>query len=220
MGEDSWMVTYSDMVTLLLTFFVMLISMASFEQETFKKKFYVISQSFLSQQGIGIFKRGGTGKIVVISRKKIIEELRRGLPKEILARLTQKIEVIPRKDGWVLRLPDKLLFKPNSTKLSPNAYPILDEIALLLRKILADVIIKGYADSSEWDPWTLSAARAEAVLDYFVKVKKIDENRFVLKAYGDTKPLVTSGDLTARGKNRRVEIFIKKKKFVLNFGRR
>ncbi len=209
-NPNGWLVTFSDMISLLLTFFVLLISMSSFDTQKFKSLSTSVGNALISGTGLGIFKKGGTGKFKITSRKMVLNQLRRGLPKEILASLTQHIEVIPRKNGWTLRIPANVLFAPNSVKIAREAYPILDKIALLLKKILANVEIRGYADSWEKNKWELSGLRAARILHYFIDVKGLDPNRFVIKAYGDTQPISTN-----RQKNRRVEIIIKKKKFIV-----
>ncbi|MDL1969683.1 MAG: OmpA family protein [Candidatus Desulfofervidaceae bacterium] len=206
-----WMLTYSDMVTLLLTFFVLLISLSSFDEQKFKTFSTSVGNALISGEGIGILKEGSTGKIELISRRRVMEELRRGVPKEILVGLTKDLEVISRKDGWTLRLPADLLFAPNSTTISPAAQPILDKIALLINKMLVDVEIAGHADKTEMNKWELSGRRAAAVLHYLVDKGGVNEGKLVIMAYGDARLL----SATDRAKNRRVEIIIKKKKFIL-----
>jgi len=208
---NAWMLTYSDMVTLLLTFFVLLIAMSSFDEQKFRTFSTSLSNALISGEGIGIFKEGGTGKIKLISRREVMDQLRRGMPKEILASLTKDLEVIPRKDGWTLRLPVDLLFAPNSTTISPRAYPILNKIALVINKMLVDVEIAGHADKTEINKWELSGKRAAAVLHYLVDKGGVSERKLVIMAYGDGRPI----SATNRAKNRRVEIIIKKKKFIL-----
>ncbi|HDD35655.1 MAG TPA: flagellar motor protein MotB [Candidatus Desulfofervidus auxilii] len=212
---NGWMLTYSDMMTLLLTFFVLLIAMSSFDVEKFKTYARSVGQSLLGGTGIGVFKRGGTGKIKFISHRKVLEQLRRGVPENIVAELTKDIEVIPTKDGWLFRLPVNLLFAPNSTEISLKAYPILEKIAFLLKKILADVEVKGHTDNQEKNKWELSIKRAAKVVRYFTEKKGLNPERFVLMGFADTRPLVPNINDRNRARNRRVEIIIKKKKFII-----
>ena len=63
LDPSGWMLTYSDMVTLLLTFFVLLISLSSFDEQKFKTFSTSVGNALISGEGIGILKEGSTGKI-------------------------------------------------------------------------------------------------------------------------------------------------------------
>ncbi|HDD44870.1 MAG TPA: flagellar motor protein MotB [Candidatus Desulfofervidus auxilii] len=214
-NPNFWMLTYSDMMTLLLTFFVMLISMSSFDIERFRTYAASIGHALIGGSGLGIFKKGGTGKIELISRREILEQLKKTVPKNIVAELTRNIEVIPRKDGWIFRIPADILFAPDSQEISPNAYPILDKISILIKNLLVDVEVRGHTDDKEKNKWELSLRRAAKVLRYFTEKKKLNPERFVLMGFADTKPIVPNINEENRAKNRRVEIIVKKKKFII-----
>ena len=100
-------------------------------------------------------------------------------------------------------------FETNKWVLLPESYPVLDEIAKILkeRKELAKIVVEGHADDTGTPDWNqkLSQNRARAVMSYLVK-KGVAAKRLAFIGYGDTRPLEKDITEGARAKNRRVEM--------------
>ena len=102
----------------------------------------------------------------------------------------------------------KVLFDINSAKVKPEAYPMLNEAVLIMKKNPdLKVEVDGHADSTGAAAYnmTLSEKRAEAVKKYFVD-QGIDPDRLTTKGFGITKPAASNKTKEGRAQNRRVEL--------------
>jgi len=153
---------------------------------------------------------------VSVARRKLIErnfnQVRKWLSKlkkdeEIRAGLT--------KDGILLHIDSRLLFQAGAAGINPEAIPVLDKIAEILRSNQASVRIEGHTDNIPIHTahypsnWELSTARAVNVLRYFIENKKINPARFSAVGYGPTRPIASNDTPQGRAKNRRVTILLK-----------
>jgi len=194
-----WMLTFSDMNTLMLTFFVMLISMSSFDTQTFRDYAGSIRESLISiTGGAGVFKRQGGG--IVLNRREALIRAKKGISGQILSELTKDLDIIETDEGWTIKIPGKFIFEKNSYKIKPKARKYLKKISIFIWKTRGEVRIVGYTDSTEKDKWWLSIKRASAVLNVLLKEKNIDPARMTIAGYADT-----------RIPGRRVEIFVEKR---------
>jgi outer membrane protein OmpA-like peptidoglycan-associated protein len=98
-------------------------------------------------------------------------------------------------------------FPRNLSRLNNVDKACLDDVATRLRQDpKARVVIVGHADSKERYPEVIGRTRAEAVKNYLVKDRGIEESRITAKSAGATRPLDTGTSAAARAKNRRVEL--------------
>ncbi len=192
-----WMLTFSDMNTLMLTFFVMLISMSSFDTQTFRDYAGSIKESLISiSGGAGVFKRQGG----IITRKEALIKAKKGISGQVLSELTKQLDVVVADDGWTIKIPGRIIFDKNSYKVKAEAMKYLKKIALFIWKTRGEVRIVGYTDTTEKNKWWLSIKRASSVLDILLKEKNINPARMTIMGYADT-----------RIPGRRVEIFVEKR---------
>jgi outer membrane protein OmpA-like peptidoglycan-associated protein len=83
----------------------------------------------------------------------------------------------------------------------------LDDVATRLRQDpRSRVIVVGHADSGERFPEVIARQRAEAVKDYLVRERGIEESRITTRSAAATRPLDSGTDAAARARNRRVEV--------------
>ncbi|MDK2921813.1 MAG: chemotaxis protein MotB [Desulfonauticus sp.] len=222
--QANWLVTFSDLVTLLLTFFVLLLSMSSMDKSIVRQVVSVFTED------VGFLDVRSTGKIedrfkvlekilqkpweILEKKKRILDLLFPDmvLPKEInRSTLEKNLEILQRPEGVALVLHDGILFAPGSAILKPEAKRILEQIVELAMIWPAPVNIAGYTDSSggiRVDNYELAAERALSVLAFF-REKKIREDRLSVSAYGPNFPLADNKTREGRARNRRVEILFK-----------
>ncbi|NCC24548.1 MAG: flagellar motor protein MotB [Deltaproteobacteria bacterium] len=228
-AKNAWMVTFSDLMTLLLTFFVLLLSMSSMDRSIIREIITVFEKDagFLSVKGSGkietrfeILQKILRDPSEVLIDKQRIKDLL--FPDEILPpeinknTLDENLEILLRPEGVALVLSDGILFSSGSASLSDTARFALGEILKLILVSPADVNVAGYTDSvpaSNPDNPTLSAMRGMAVLDFYLG-QRLDPKRFSVSAYGPNFPLASNDTPEGRGKNRRVEILLKTKAFT------
>jgi flagellar motor protein MotB len=134
---------------------------------------------------------------------KLLEE-RKALLSEATAAVT---EVKQEQRGVVITLHD--MFASGKNLVLPERATLLDRIAELAGKYPDyPLVIEGFTDAMGRDPdnLALSQARAQAVLDYLVQLKKIDFNRVKASGYGSSNPVADNSNAEGRAKNRRIEV--------------
>jgi chemotaxis protein MotB len=220
----AWMVTFADMVTLLLAFFVLLLSMSSMDRSVLRD----VVSNFAGDMGLAPKK--GAGRIPtrfslvqeaienpadVLDNPQRIKDLL--FPDEVLpegmsrSTLAANLEILARPDGLALVLSDGLLFETGGSELGEASRKLLDEFARFLATTTMPVNVAGYTDNipgGTKDNYVLSSERAMAVLGFFLQ-KGFDPGRFSVSAYGEAFPLGDNATPEGRARNRRVEILLK-----------
>ena len=207
-----WMITYSDMATLLLTFFVLYYSIAAINISKFKN-------AILGQENASI---GLLELLDSVEVKKSIESLTGLKSDDILSDVTKVAEKVTSMDVAIreakvaVQVPGGTLFKASSADLQQEGLPVLNEVIRVIEKYPEYKInIRGHTDDtpifSERFPtnWELSSSRATAVLRHFID-KGIDPERITATGFAETFPLVSNITEAGRAKNRRVEIVLEK----------
>jgi chemotaxis protein MotB len=118
--------------------------------------------------------------------------------------------------GLVITFVADVLFDSGKAKIKSEAYPILDKVAVVLKKNVPqlNVGIEGHTDNqpikfSGWKSnWELSTARALSVLHYLVDQKGIIPERLSAMGYGEYSPVASNDTKEGRQMNRRVEVVI------------
>lgn len=214
-GAPAWMVTFSDMVTLLLTFFVLLLSMANMD----KIKFQAASESL--QSAFGVMRTGAKteiGKPKVVEFAPIADDFTSRLYQRMMVdfnrlKIDKRISLVKDRGAVVLRVEESILFAPGVTTLSPEAAPALRQVAELIRNLPLHLRIEGHTDSTPSSAqglsnWDLSMGRAISVLKFFEGEKLIPLERMSAVGYGDQRPVDTSGTPEGNARNRRVEFVL------------
>ncbi len=224
-GSPSWMVTYGDMMTLLLCFFVLLFSMSTLDLEKFS---LIISQL---QQQLGVLDGGRT-----ISREDLIEAGQRDellgqiersrlefeqMFADIMAYLEEKgledeVEVAFVDEGLLIRFPGRILFELGEAQLLPQAREILGELSSFFEAVDNDVTVEGHTD--DWpintpefpSNWELSTTRATNVIRYLIEEKGLPPEQFSAAGYGEFQPIRPNDSPENRAINRRVDILIRR----------
>ncbi|MDL1969682.1 MAG: OmpA family protein [Candidatus Desulfofervidaceae bacterium] len=213
---NTFIVSYSSLVTILLAFFICMTTMATIIEEKVMRGFLSIRTSF----GVA----GGQVSPVEGTFGPLEEIVLEGVDHQAVILLEQfikrhflngEVRLGMTKRGLVLALNADLVFSPGSARLSPRIYPVLDRAAMLIASCKNQVVIEGHTDavpikSSRFPSnWELSIARAVSVLRYFVDEKGLAKKRFVAVGYGSTRPLFPNDTPAHRAKNRRVWIVLK-----------
>lgn len=228
--EDSldWIVTYADLMTLLLVFFVLLFSISSLNLERFKAAITSIQASLgETTPAIGLMDLiGGDG---VLDKSTRIDEIigirsrQQDILAEIEAMIAQRgmgdrIDVFARDGAIVIHIRGAVLFDSGLAELTAEGRPILEAIGRIVEKFSEyGINIKGHTDNvpiatqqfpSNWD---LSAIRATTVLKYFIH-RGINPGRLTATGYGEVLPVADNRTPDGRARNRRVEFVLQKQK--------
>jgi chemotaxis protein MotB len=210
------MVTYGDIMSLLLTFFVLLISYSTIQEEAFRRAL----SSFQEALGILPYERA----IIQLDH---IPAVRMGPPipaAEIIRRIRNSanaaglkgtVNVREEREGIRITIQSPILFDSGKADLRPEALPVLDEIARILKESPNQVIIEGHTDDVPINTpefpsnWELSTARAISVSKYFFEKENLGPERFAVAGYAEYHPVAPNDTPEGRQENRRVEILLK-----------
>lgn len=218
-GAPAWMATFSDLATLLLTFFVLLLSFAEMDVKEFRQLLGSIRDAFGSQmEDEGKIEARSTTPVelndkpstplVNIAESSAIRAVRRTFQ---AAGVDEAVDVLLNERGIVVRIRDAILFDPGSDYLYPKAKPVIDKIAGLSKTFKGDISIEGHTDDAPIHTsrfpsnWELAAGRAASVVRYLLSSTKIDRDRLKIAGYADTRPVAPNTNRDNRAKNRRVE---------------
>lgn len=211
-GAPAWMVTYADMVTLLLTFFVLLLSMANMDASKFRDALGSLKGAF----GIfGTSARTDLDKPKVISFAPMDDDYVQRLYNKVQIvmsrmKIDRDIELVKDRGAVVLRVKEAILFGPGSATLKESAHPVLRKISVLVRPLPLTLRIEGHTDSlPSSNPaltnWDLSIQRSMATLKFFAEEDLLPLQRLSAVGYGDQQPVAPNGTDEGRALNRRVE---------------
>ncbi len=237
-GAPEWMCTFSDMVTLLMCFFVLLFAMSTTQQETYKE----LVQSLRSALGAQAVPEAGTREGLTMhavpseepTENQQIDELGGMIEKEmeeivsevrelvLFNKLGGEVSVTKTEEGIVITMSDLLLFSEGGTKLSDKGYDILKKVAEVLSKLAYHVKIKGHTDSSPIasavypSNWELSSARASMVVRLLVD-NGVPPQYISAEGYAHYHPVATNDTAKGRALNRRVEIVYERDSIARQF---
>jgi len=223
---NSWMITFADLVMLLLTFFVLLLTMSSMDTKKLQNLMTHFSSStgVLELSGAGkVYKLGefinkynDTSSLLVIDQKHFLTKIKLvSSIKNMLKDLSNDITLSDDERGVALAFHGNILFDPGETTLRKEAYPVLDVIADAIEECPNGILIMGHSDNAPIkgerysSNWELSAYRGLSVLDYFLKEKGLSPSRFSVGGSGSSRPLYPNTNQKNRSLNRRVEIIFK-----------
>lgn len=213
-GGMRWMLTYLDMVTLLLIVFIILYSAAA--QDTQKMK--MLAQYLRATFG-GVLQQGPT--FLTGSGEAPIPDLYQKLQSSV-ATITgagdmgeESVRVIQEERGIVVRMmTDNVMFEKGSIELQEQTKQVLDAIAPVLKDTRRPVLVEGHTCNLPVkggvfkDNWGLSTARASAVVRYLVETDKVPPHLMSAAGYGEYRPLLPNTSEAMRQRNRRIDIVI------------
>jgi chemotaxis protein MotB len=218
-GIPPWMATFADMVTLLLCFFVLLLSFTNTDITNFR----LLMGSIQQAMGVQYEDSGALATPYADSSFKERQSVRENreivevgarLKDFIRARdLTSVARVSADKSGVMLRFNNSAVFQKGSAELSPGAREALAVVIAGMENRNFNLIIRGHTDGETPESavyasnWELSAARAATCLRYILSHSDIPANRMKAVGYASAKPIVPSTSEENMQINRRVEFF-------------
>lgn len=226
-GSPGWMTTFSDLMTLLLTFFILLFSMSSVSDSKFNQASASMTLAFTGQDGLlpkektvvpdNNGEKGDiegvetTGEEIPPELVEMYEKMEQLLHEQEMD-TTIGIEVDS--EGIYLDIKDSILFSSGSAEVRGSGKDTLNNLAELINQVDNEVIIEGYTDdvpmsNEQYESnWELSTSRAVSVLRYLSEEKAVDPARLSARGYGEHHPIVPNDSAENRAENRRVNIVI------------
>ncbi len=225
-GAPAWMITFSDMMTLMLTFFVLLVSMATIDE----RRRLIVLGSIIGTFGMG--EAGFDARSSKDSRRTIepgaLEDLENmELLKDLLWEdLKDDLNFQSNKYVDILSINEEVFFEPGSTTLTGRGRQVLDRMLPILFRLQFPILLAGHTatDRDEvkdvfdlglgdegLDPsWKLSLGRVLAIYKHFLE-RGLDPELLRLEAFGKFRPMYTDTTPYGRRMNRRVDIVLDKR---------
>src|SRR5437660_2831601 len=216
-GMMRWLLTYADMITLLLALFIILFAISNISAVKFNRLAHLIAGGFSSTSAVNNPPDGGvTGVQHGRSDDANMAAIKARLDKYIAEqKLRSKVQTRITAQGLVITLlSDKAYYDSGSAELRPETKRVLGVIAGQLRGVRNDVRVEGSTDNVpiptyEYPTnWELSAARATGVTRYLVEHEKIVPTRISFAGYGEFHPKFSNDTDAHRQQNRRVDVVI------------
>jgi len=216
-GMMRWLLTYADMITLLLALFIILFAISNISSVKFARLVKAVSGGFNSTDAINNPPNGGViGGLHGRTDQANLASIKAQLDKYIARQSLQaKVQTRLTKQGLVVTLlSDKAYYDSGSADLRPESKQLLDVVAAQLRSVGNEVRVEGSTDNvpiatyAYPTNWELSAARSTGVTRYLVEHAKIVPTRISFAGYGEFRPRFANDTDAHRQQNRRVDVVI------------
>ena len=229
---NGWMTTFGDLIMLLLTFFVLLLTMKSMDAQVVKSMFDDLAEttgpleyehthgegSSISGEGAKtqpqtVLDQAGIEKILTL-----MEDFQPRTPNQLqlhVADLKRMLTVSEEDRGVVLSIDADQLYLPGKADIRPERLILLNRIGDLLKYTTNDILIMGHTDSLTLreggfsSNWELSVYRALSVFFYLTDSRQLESGRVAVGGYGALRPLAPNNSRENRSKNRRVEFVLR-----------
>ena len=178
-GAPEWMVTFSDCMTLLLTFFVLLLSFSSFDNKVFRRLKVIYSTALTS---ITPSRHSNRDAFTHIPPVKYLYEIDKGSEKPTLSSnslegLMNEQEHTNFKKGMVFLMPSNTLFWGKGNVISSEGRSFLDKMAIFLKEVHNHIVISESNPTNKQDAEYKSLQRAWSIMNYLIEHHNLDKKR-------------------------------------------
>jgi len=220
-GMMRWLLTYSDMITLLMVFFIVLYAVSQVNNAKYQVLMKALKQVLSGQQVI--VQTGGKTPVPPPVVGKTPSQ--KSQPQD-LEKLAQEIQQVAKSSGMQADVSvtvatvgvrvsflNGILFDLGRATIRPQSFPLLRHIGAILATVPNNVIIEGYTDDLPIDTsefhtnWDLSAIRSTRVIEFLIATG-LDPARFAAEAYSQYRPIASNNTAQGRQENRRVDLVI------------
>ncbi len=225
--QPPWLITYSDLMTLLLTFFVLLVAISVIDERRRVLAVGSVAGSFGQEQGTASLREPADGRPVpgVVTMGDAPPRGRDLTPLRDMLWEDAERDINYQENGYIqiFSINDEVLFRTGSTDLTERGAALLARVAPVLRGVEHPVLIAGHASPARDEegilfrlrgdekdlptPWRLSLGRATAVYRKLADLG-VPRGRMLMEAHGDTRPRFDNLTPDGRRANRRVDIVL------------
>ncbi len=215
--SDDWLITYTDMVTLLITLFVVMVAHATFEKQETGLLPLIFENPEQLNTDLGDQENVSRGDVIYLGdfpnaeKTEQAEKLRASVKE---AGLSESVDVEVVSDAIEVRISEQVLFSTGAADLFAQGQDFLSGMLPTFQSSDFEIIVEGHTDNvpiktAQYPSnWELSAARALSVVHYLER-QGIQPQRLKAIAYGQTRPLSSNNTQEGRRKNRRVQIILR-----------
>lgn len=228
--NESWLLPYADLMTLLLALFIVLFASSTVDTEKLEKMSAVFNEIF--DGGQGIMDSSAPMPTPVPTRddlegeenerssyeedQKSLGEIQERVNEYIAVHeLENQFETLMTDEGLLVTIRDSILFNPGNALIKSEYLPLAEELTdLLVFDPPRHIVVTGHTDNVPINSpqfgsnWELSVMRAVNFLKLMMKNEEVNPLLFSAKGYGEYQPIVSNDTAEGRSKNRRVEVLI------------
>ncbi|MBI2572091.1 MAG: OmpA family protein [Candidatus Schekmanbacteria bacterium] len=228
-GAPEWMCTFADLMSLLLVFFILLLTYSQIDVAKYRILIGSLRYAFGSKDATGFVEDGAeTGGAPIITAPQQ-EECKSGAEGATTTEEQVKLEmaledVLSTEDfgigaeletdarGILVRVAGQAMFAAGSADILPGAKTFLQSLIGTIKSSPCRVMVEGHTDSATISTsayasnWELSAARAGSIVRFLAEQAGVSADRFMAVGLADTRPVVPNTSEENRAANRRVEI--------------
>ena len=218
---ERWLLTYADMITLLMVFFIMMYTISTVNADKFRALAENLGMVLTGSPPAGIIEEGTNSTVPELTGEaKHLADLQQAL-NEFIAReeLGEQITVNLEERGLVVRFQTTVLFARGSADLTPEARRIIDRVGDRLNDLPNYIRVEGHTcdlpiNTPQYPSnWELSTARATNALQELISSCNISPGRLSEIGYGEYRARVPNINESSRQMNRRIDIVILRTKY-------
>ena len=207
-GEEdtAWLITYLDMMTLLLTWFVVLLAFSTFQPDRFTRLKHDADEHAAGQGQQTALRANAANDPAARLAQRLAQQL-------VQAGLTDAVKMEVEDRRLTLQLQERILFTSGRADLNEQGASILERLSPTFMAPGQMISVEGHTDNIPISTgvfpsnWELSVARASRVVRFLAE-RGVPAGRLRAVGYGDTRPLADNANEQGRAANRRVSIVI------------
>ncbi|MEW5934886.1 MAG: flagellar motor protein MotB, partial [Bacillota bacterium] len=208
-GMMRWLLTYADLITLLMAFFIVMYAMSSVDVGKYRALAHSLRGALAGNSFVELPLQGTAAEpdsLEAVGREVAGALAEMGLEGQGAVFRTER--------GVVISLYGAVLFDLGRADIRPDALPVLDRVAEALARVPNYVSVEGSTDDLPINSllfptnWELSVRRATTVVRYFVERHGLEPRRFLAVGYGEYQPMFPNDSEANRARNRRVDIVL------------
>ncbi len=228
-GTPAWMATFADMMTLLLTFFILLYSISSVDAIKFKSISESLQSVLSGETSSSIIEEDGPNDDIPLDNPQyeqqedpddpMVKESTLEMYNQVknyveTEGLVADVSVSLNRNGVFVNIKDAILFEPGEADIKEGGQAILGNLEGLFLQFDNQIVVEGHTDNIPQQSfkfptnWELSSYRATAVVRYLCEVREIPESRLSAIGYGEYRPITDNTTPANRAQNRRVNLLI------------
>lgn len=229
-NHERWLITYADLITLLLIFFVVLYTLSKIDAN----KYQAIASSLAKTMGgsQSIMESGGPSMVPGAGESKELDTLMENIEQQNMEKIKRQIQeyvdqnglagkvtVSIEERGVVVSFQDVVLFPLGVAELNPSSREIVDKVGAILKQTPNYIRVEGHTDnlpirtSKFPSNWELSLSRSASVVHRLIHFSQISPDRLSATGYGEYRPRMANDSDANRQQNRRVDIVVLRTKF-------
>ena len=211
--KDRYLITYSDLITLLLGLFIILYAISKIDVDKYEKMITAMGDVFGNHGKVVNMKSAGPS-IVPNDGSHLKSELNELIDKY---HYNKSIRLEENERGVTIHILDDILFPSGSAELASYSVTVLNRLSEILKELPNDIRVEGHTDnvpiSTAVFPsnWHLSVSRALNTAYYLINKEGLNPEKVSIVGYSEYKPISTNDTPEGRASNRRVDIVIIKK---------